>query len=81
MLTDVKPNVNRPPRVPCPNGHGLLRPGRTTITFQHAPAASRDQVVDGWVCPTCGEAYVPGGIARESYQRAFAAYEGQGYSS
>ena len=58
-----KPNFKSPPRVSCPNGHGLLSRGRTTIKFQNAPVASRDQAVDGWVCPKCGEAYVPGEIA------------------
>ncbi len=67
-----KPNFKAPPRIPCPNGHGLLEPGPTTITFQFAPPESRVQAVDGWVCRTCGEAYVPSGVAREAYRRAFA---------
>jgi hypothetical protein len=76
-----KPHFKAPPKVPCPKGHGLLKPGRTSITFQHAPAASRDQTVEGWVCPTCGEAYVPGEIAREAHRRAFEASEVPGETS
>ena len=59
------------PKVLCPNGHGLLKPGRTSITFQHAPhreprTSSRGMgLSDMW-----GEAYVPGEIAREAYRRA-----------
>ena len=66
-----KPSFKAPPQIPCPKGHGLLKREQTTISFQHAPAESRDQAVAGWVCPVCGEAYVPGVIAREAHRRAF----------
>jgi hypothetical protein len=66
-----KPSFKAPPQIPCPKGHGLLKRGQTTISFQHAPAETRDQAVSGWVCPVCGEAYVPGAIAREAHRRAF----------
>ncbi|MHB1558069.1 MAG: hypothetical protein ACYC61_11450 [Isosphaeraceae bacterium] len=67
-----KPSFKAPPRIPCPNGHGLLEPGPTSITFEFAPAKGRVQPVDGWVCRTCGEAYVPSETARAAYKRAFA---------
>ena len=71
LFINGKPSFKAPPRIPCPRGHGLLKRGRTSISFLHAPAESRDQAVDGWVCPVCGEAYVPGEIAQEAHRRAF----------
>lgn len=70
IILEGEPLFKAPPRIECPKGHGVLERGTTTITFQHAPASRRVQPVEGWVC-RCGEAYVPGEIAREAHRRAF----------
>jgi hypothetical protein len=72
VVIQGEPLFKAPPRIECPKGHGLLERGMTMITFQHAPASRRVQPVEGWVC-RCGEAYVPGEIAREAHRRAFQA--------
>jgi hypothetical protein len=71
VFVQGKPNFKASPKIPCPKGHGFLQRGQTMIAFQHAPTESRVQAVDGWVCLTCGEAYVPGAIASRAYRRAF----------
>lgn len=64
------------PQVVCPRCGQTLLAGSTTLTFCHAPPAQQEQVVSGWVCQ-CGEAYVPGAIAREAHAAAFRYREGQ----
>jgi hypothetical protein len=71
LFSHGKPSFKAAPKIECPNGHGFLKRGKTTISFQHAPATNRDQIVDGWVCPDCGESYVPGDVARLAHARAF----------
>jgi hypothetical protein len=65
-----KPHFKGPPLVECPRCKVGLARGTATLTFRHAPAATREQQVEAWVC-SCGEFYVPGEIAREAYLRAF----------
>lgn len=64
------------PAIPCPRCEEVLQPGEVTLTFEHAPAESREQRVRGFVCK-CGEYYVPGETAREAHHRAFAAWLAQ----
>lgn len=54
----------------CPKCGGRPVRGMTRLAFHLAPAATREQQVEAWVCP-CGEAYVPGDIARAAHRLAF----------
>ncbi len=55
----------------CPRCGTAPKRGPTTLEFVHAPAATRAQLVEGWVCPKCGERYIEGEVARAAHARAF----------
>ncbi len=62
--------------ISCPRCGTPLRPGTTEIVFANAPLPSRTQRVEALVCK-CGEAYVPGGVARAAHERAFGLIPGR----
>jgi hypothetical protein len=70
LYIDGKAHFKAGPVDACPKCGARPVRGTTQITFRYAPAETRDQQVVGWVCP-CGEAYVPGDVAREAHRRAF----------
>ena len=65
-----RPHFKGPPPVQCPKCGTALIPGTTSLTFKHAPALSKLQMVKAWVC-SCGESYVPGEAARQAHRAAF----------
>ncbi len=64
-------HTKAPRMIACPRCRNMLKEGTTVLRFRLAPEPTRAQQVEGWVCD-CGEAYVPGVVAKAAHRRAFA---------
>lgn len=69
IFIDGKPRFKSPQVIVCPRCGEVLRPGKATIIFKHAPDATHEQEVEGLICK-CGEQYIPGIAARAAHSRA-----------